>query len=103
MYQPFPFKSPPKFTQVWIVGLKTCHLATLLSLEIKIHTCKSCLSRCDIFCSVRPLASLLVQVVVQAGLVLEHLVADRAHFVGGARVTPDLEQDSKDALKKAFY
>jgi hypothetical protein len=26
----FPFQGPPKFTQIWTVGLKINHLATLL-------------------------------------------------------------------------
>jgi hypothetical protein len=30
IYQQFPFQGPPKYTQIWIFGLKTYHLATLL-------------------------------------------------------------------------
>jgi hypothetical protein len=30
IYQHFPLKDPPKFTQIGIFGLKICHLATLL-------------------------------------------------------------------------
>jgi hypothetical protein len=29
MYQHLPLQDPPKFTQIWIFGLKTNHLATL--------------------------------------------------------------------------
>jgi hypothetical protein len=29
MYHHLPLQSPPKFTQIWIFGLKTNHLATL--------------------------------------------------------------------------
>jgi hypothetical protein len=29
LYQDFPYQDPPKFTQIWIFGLKTNHLATL--------------------------------------------------------------------------
>jgi hypothetical protein len=29
MHQHFPFQGPPKFTQIWIFGLKINHLATL--------------------------------------------------------------------------
>jgi hypothetical protein len=28
-YQHLPLQEPPKFTQIWIFGLKNCHLATL--------------------------------------------------------------------------
>jgi hypothetical protein len=31
-YRPFPFQGHPKFTQIGIFGLKTYHLATLLSI-----------------------------------------------------------------------
>jgi hypothetical protein len=31
IYQHFPIKGPPKFTQIWIFGLKRNHLATLVS------------------------------------------------------------------------
>jgi DNA modification methylase len=30
VYQLLPWQVPPKFTQIWIFGLKICHLATLL-------------------------------------------------------------------------
>jgi hypothetical protein len=30
IYQHLPLQDPPKFTQIWIFGLKTNHLATLL-------------------------------------------------------------------------
>jgi hypothetical protein len=30
VYQRFPFQKPPKFCQIWILGLKIYHLATLL-------------------------------------------------------------------------
>jgi hypothetical protein len=30
IYQHLPLKDPPKFTQIWIIGLKTNHLATLI-------------------------------------------------------------------------
>jgi hypothetical protein len=29
-YRHLPLQGPPKFTQIWIFGLKTNHLATLL-------------------------------------------------------------------------
>jgi hypothetical protein len=29
IYQNHPSQDPPKFTQIWIFGLKICHLATL--------------------------------------------------------------------------
>jgi hypothetical protein len=29
-YQDYPLQDPPKFTQIWIFGLKTNHLATLV-------------------------------------------------------------------------
>jgi hypothetical protein len=29
IYKLFSWHGPPKFTQIWIFGLKTCHLATL--------------------------------------------------------------------------
>jgi hypothetical protein len=28
-YEPFPLQGPPKFTRIWIFGLKIYHLATL--------------------------------------------------------------------------
>jgi hypothetical protein len=28
IYQHLPLQDPPKFTRIWIFGLKTCHLAT---------------------------------------------------------------------------
>jgi hypothetical protein len=41
VYLAFPFQSPTKFSQIWILGLKIYHLATLLSHGIqkrgKIH------------------------------------------------------------------
>jgi hypothetical protein len=30
IYQHLPLQDPPKFTQIWIFGLKTNHLATLV-------------------------------------------------------------------------
>jgi hypothetical protein len=40
IYPPFPFQVPPKFTQIGILGLKTNHLATLLSRMVAIeHFC----------------------------------------------------------------
>jgi hypothetical protein len=37
----FHCKSHPEFTQIWIFGLKICHLATLLATTIKPKNCKS--------------------------------------------------------------
>jgi hypothetical protein len=34
IYQHFPFYGPPKFTQIWIFGVKTNHLATLVHLRM---------------------------------------------------------------------
>jgi hypothetical protein len=34
MYQDFPLQDPPKFTQKGIFGLKTNHLATVVSTEL---------------------------------------------------------------------
>jgi hypothetical protein len=34
MYQHLPLQDPPKFTQIWIFGLKTDHLATLFTASI---------------------------------------------------------------------
>jgi hypothetical protein len=31
IYQPFPSQDPPQFTQIGIFGLKTFHLATLMT------------------------------------------------------------------------
>jgi hypothetical protein len=36
IYPHFPFQGPPKFTQMWILGLKIYHLATLFSTTKKI-------------------------------------------------------------------
>jgi hypothetical protein len=30
IYHPLPLQDPPKFTQIWIFGLKANHLATLI-------------------------------------------------------------------------
>jgi hypothetical protein len=32
--QHFPFEGPPKFTQIWIFGLKINHLATLVQTHV---------------------------------------------------------------------
>jgi hypothetical protein len=31
IYHQLPLQDPPKYTQIWIFGLKICHLATLFS------------------------------------------------------------------------
>jgi hypothetical protein len=33
IYQHLPLQAPPKFTQIWIFGLKIYHLATLILLR----------------------------------------------------------------------
>jgi hypothetical protein len=34
IYQHRPLQDPPKFTQIWIFGLKICHLATLIQMSM---------------------------------------------------------------------
>jgi hypothetical protein len=34
MYQHLPLQDPPKVTQIWIFGLKTNHLATLVPTQL---------------------------------------------------------------------
>jgi hypothetical protein len=35
IYHHLPLQDPPKFTQIWIFGLKTNHLATLVDMRHK--------------------------------------------------------------------
>jgi hypothetical protein len=40
IYQHLPLPDPPKFTQIWIFGLKTNHLATLVWTIVYVHILK---------------------------------------------------------------
>jgi hypothetical protein len=50
IYQHFPFKGPPKFTQSGIFGLKTYHLATLMEIIFCAFLMELCPQSCHKIC-----------------------------------------------------